>query len=44
MATDIELREELVFLLTECAHITLGGSETTAELQEMAEELFSDEL
>ena len=41
---DIELYEELRTMLEECGGITLGGGETLAELQEMAEEMFGDEI
>ena len=41
---DIELYEELRSLLAECGGVTLGGAETLAELQELAEELFGDEI
>ena len=41
---DIELYEELRFLIAECGGVTLGGAETLSELQEMAEEMFGDEI
>ena len=41
---DIELYEELRTMLEECGGPTLGGAETLAELQEMAEACFGDEI
>ena len=41
---DIERYEDLTDLLTNCGMVTLGGGETLAELQELAEEMFGDEL
>ena len=41
---DIELYEELRTMLEECGSVTLGGGETLSELQELAEEMFGDEI
>ena len=41
---DIERYEELTDLLQNCGMVTLGGAETLAELQELAEEMFADEI
>ena len=44
MTFDIERYEELRHLLEAYAFVTLGGAETLSELQEMAEEIFGDEV
>ena len=41
---DIERYEELTDLLQNCGMVTLGGAETLSELQELAEEMFADEI
>ena len=40
---ELELRDELTEML-HIAGVTLGGGETLAELQEMCEEMFGDEV
>ena len=41
---DIELYEELRTLIADSGNVTLGGGETLSELQELAEEMFGDEI
>ena len=41
---DLELYEELRTMLAECGGVTRGGGETLLELQELAEEMFGDEI
>ena len=41
---DLERYEELTDLVANSGMVTLGGAETLAELQEIAEELFADEI
>ena len=41
---DLERYEELTDLIANSGMVTLGGAETLAELQEIAEELFADEI
>ena len=44
MTFDPERYDELRHLLEAYAFVTLGGAETLSELQEMAEEIFGDEV
>lgn len=41
---DFERYEELSDLLRNCGSVILGGAETLTELQELAEEMFGDEI